>query len=139
MSILLLRTLTRKSLIGFGEFKDLTVQNLIDTLRHKELLSLYYTCRNLDYNEELINELKINKVYRIDKKNKQEERYIKNSFSYINKCLDLIISEDESQMNIVKMRLGVANKKTQSMAINKKDEYNRRKIVLRSKNQFTLR
>lgn len=136
MATLLLRTMTRKSLIGFGVFKDLTVQNLIDTLRHKELLSLYYTCRNIDFNEELIAELKIDKVFRIDKKNKSEQRWIKESNKYISQCLNLIISQDEEKMNIQKMRIGFSNKINNLKRHNKLESYRSKKIILRSKNQY---
>lgn len=135
MATLLLRTMTRKSLIGFGDFKDLTVQNLIDTLRHKELLSLYYTCRNIDFNEELIAELKIDKVFRIDKKNKRQDRWIKESNKYINQCLYLIISENE-KMVTQKMRIGFSNKKYSKQKNTKIENYSQRKIILRSKNQY---
>ena len=69
MSIVLLRTMTGKSIIGFGQYRDLTIQNLIDTAQHKELLHMYYFLRNIDYNEDIIKQLKIDQVYRIDKKN----------------------------------------------------------------------
>ena len=42
MSILLLRTLTKKSIIGFGNYVDLTIQNLFDMNKHKDLLEIYY-------------------------------------------------------------------------------------------------
>lgn len=103
MSRLLLRTLTRKSVIGFGQYSDLTVQNLIDMLRHKELLQIYYNFRNIDFNEDLIQELKIDKVYRIDKKAKSEERFLKETPFYIRTCLKLIIEDNEEKMNRQKM------------------------------------
>jgi hypothetical protein len=57
MSSVLLRTLTRKSIIGFGNYRDLTVQNLIDLFKQKELLGIYYTCRNIDFCQDLKDEL----------------------------------------------------------------------------------
>ena len=107
MSIVLLRTLTGKSIIGFGQYRDLTIQNLIDTAQHKELLHMYYFLRNIDYNEDIIKQLKIDQVYRIDKKNSKDEvRFKKEYYKYINKCLYLIISEqieNNSKNNIVRM------------------------------------
>ena len=107
MSIVLLRTLTGKSIIGFGQYSDLTIQNLIDTAQHKELLHIYYFLRNIDFHEDIIKKLKIDQVYRIDKKNGQkEDRYKKEYYKYINQCLFLIIEEQNqknSKNNIVRM------------------------------------
>ena len=77
MSVLLLRTVTRKSILGFGNFKDITIQNMIDMHMERELLHIYYTCRNIDFNQDLKDELCISGEREINKKEKQEERYIK--------------------------------------------------------------
>ena len=70
MSIVLLRTLTRKSILGFGKYVDLTVQNMLDTFLSKELLNIYYTCRNIDFNQDLKDELCIHGEREINKKEK---------------------------------------------------------------------
>jgi len=88
MSIVLLRTLTRKSIIGFGDFRDLSVQNVLDLHRHNELLNIYYTCRNIDFNQDLKDELCIHGEREINKKDKSDTRYINNFWSYIRECLD---------------------------------------------------
>ena len=69
MSILLLRTLTKKSIIGFGNYVDLTIQNLFDMNKHKDLLEIYYFFDNIDYNQEIKNDLYIINDRIIDKKN----------------------------------------------------------------------
>lgn len=126
MSIILLRTLTRKSIIGFGNLKDLTVQNLIDMARHKELLNIYYFFRNIDFTEDIIQELKIDKIYKIDKKNKSDERYIENSNNYIYQCIGLILNENKENkeiMNKTRMLLAVQSKRdtlVRNMGLSKK-------------------
>ena len=47
--VVLLRTLTRKSIIGFGQYNDLTIQNLLDTRKQMDLLKIYYFFRNIDF------------------------------------------------------------------------------------------
>jgi hypothetical protein len=135
MSIVLLRTLTRKSLIGFGAYRDLTVQNLLDMARHKELLSIYYNFRNIDFNQDLIDELKIDKVYRIDKKQVQEERYIPNASRYIRLCLGLIIEENKDNLQKVRMKIASNEKKHNRNNRIVKDNMNTIKSRLQSKNQ----
>lgn len=131
MSIVLLRTLTGKSVIGFGDYKDLTIQNLIDTAQHKELLHMYYFLRNIDFHEDIIKQLKIDQVYRIDKKTaKDEERYNKNYRTYINKCLSLIIEEQNeknSKNNIVRMI------NTRRVKVDKKKNIEHRTNIISSK------
>ena len=46
---LMLRKLTFKSIIGFGNYKDLTVQDLINLQREMELVQIYYNLAKIDY------------------------------------------------------------------------------------------
>lgn len=48
-----LRKLTFKSVIGFGNFKDLTVQDLVNLNRHKDLVNMYYKLGNIDFSEDV--------------------------------------------------------------------------------------
>ena len=96
MSIVLLRKLTRKSIIGFGDYRDLTVQNLLDMQNHKGLLEIYYFCRNVDFMPDILEELFITGERLIDKKATQEERIKRIYYSYIGKCMyDIIEQKDE--------------------------------------------
>ena len=79
--------------------------------RHKELLSIYYNFRNIDFNQDLIDELKIDKVYRIDKKQVQDERYIPNAGRYIRQCLGLIIEENKNNLQKVRMKIASSEKR----------------------------
>lgn len=103
MSIVLLRTLTHKSIIGFGNYKDLTVQNLLDTFRARELLTIYYNCRNIDFCQELKDELCIYGIKEINKKEKKEERYIPATKAYISHCLKEMAEKRSEKQNQIYM------------------------------------
>jgi len=95
--IVLLRTLTRKSIIGFGNFKDLTVQNLIDTRQQRKLLEIYYFCRNIDYMPDIKEELFILDDRVIDKKKYEEDRFNKIYYKNINFCYDKILENENEK------------------------------------------
>lgn len=142
MSSVLLRTLTRKSIIGFGNYRDLTVQNLIDLFKQKELLGIYYTCRNIDFCQDLKDELFITAEREINKKIPQEERYKKEYFACIKLCLDDIFAhkKDGELKKAIIMRakeknLKKAHLKAQERALNN-TIYG--KIAQRGRNQNTL-
>jgi len=102
MSVVLLRTLTRKSILGFGKYVDMTVQNMLDTFQKKELLNIYYTCRNIDFNQDLKDELCIHGEREINKKEKSEKRYIDKTFYYIAMCIkEMAERNTESQEKIL--------------------------------------
>ena len=78
MSVVLLRTVTKKSILGFGSYQDVSIQNMIDMRMEKELLHIYYTCRNIDFCQELKDELCISGEREINKKEKQDEKQLIN-------------------------------------------------------------
>ncbi len=65
--IVKLRKLTFKSIIGFGNYKDLTVHDLCALLRHRELIQIYYNLGNIDFSDEVKAELCINERRSIKK------------------------------------------------------------------------
>ena len=91
--IVLLRKLTRKSNIGFGDYKDMTIQNLLDLKRHKNLLEIYYFFRNIDYMPDILDELHIKNERVIDKKLQQDERVKKEYYFFISCCLNDIYND----------------------------------------------
>lgn len=70
-----LRTLTRKSKLGFGKYKDLTVQKIIDMRMPLVLISPYYKLTSINYIEDILIELKITEDYRIEKPSANKDEY----------------------------------------------------------------
>jgi hypothetical protein len=115
MSIVLLRKLTRKSIIGFGDYRDLTVQNLLDMQNHKGLLDNNYFCRNVDFMPDILEVLFITGESLIDKKATQEERIKRIYYSYIGKCMYHII-EQKDEIHGKNNMIGIRRKnKTQRL------------------------
>lgn len=143
MSVVLLRTVTKKSILGFGSYQDVSIQNMIDMRMERELLHIYYTCRNIDFCQELKDELCISGEREINKKEKQEERYIKQTYTYIAWCLKEMLNkrgEDQNQINIHQM--------TKTKKFKKRQVDMRQKVLngtifskgaLKSKNQNTFK
>lgn len=65
--IVKLRKLTFKSIIGFGNYKDITVQDMCNLHRHGELIDIYYNLGNIDFTDEVKKELCINERRSIKK------------------------------------------------------------------------
>jgi hypothetical protein len=111
MSIVLLRTLTPKSIIGFGAFTDLTVQNLLDTFRYKELLEIYYNFRNIDYCQELKETLCIVGDRVIDKKEPNPDRFFKDAKNKIFGCMSDIIEKKTPEQKKSELNFRGKNKR----------------------------
>jgi hypothetical protein len=77
MSRILLRTLTRKSKLGFGKHKNVTVQELFDRNQALQLVSAYYKLTTINYVEDILNELGISSKWRIQKPGSDKELYYK--------------------------------------------------------------
>jgi hypothetical protein len=138
--VVLLRTLTRKSIIGFSTFKDLTVQNLLDTRQHKKLLEIYYFFRNIDFMPDLLEELCIIGERVVDKKI-PKERYDKKNYVWIGLCLRDIIDNQNKEFGRNKL-IGMARKnKRINKHIQKSNEIGLNRTIFskggqRNKNQW---
>lgn len=75
MSSILLRTLTRKSKLGFWNFTNDTVQDLIDRKKHQDLISAYYKLSKINFLDDILDELKLTTEWRIEKPGTNEELY----------------------------------------------------------------
>lgn len=63
----LLRTLTRKSVLWFGKFEGLKIQQIID-LRHQTYLRwIYYNCKEVTFLDDILSEITIIEDRRIVK------------------------------------------------------------------------
>ena len=77
MAIPTLRILTRKSFLSFGKYKDYRVQEMLDLRRNLDLISAYFKLTSINYQEDILIELKITKEYRIEKPGKDYDAYYK--------------------------------------------------------------
>jgi hypothetical protein len=68
-----LRTMTRKSKLGFGKYKDKTIQEMLDLKRYRDLISPYFGLTSINYQEDILVELRISEEYRIDKPGSNKE------------------------------------------------------------------
>jgi len=129
--VTLLRTLTRKSILKFGQYCDLQVQNLLDLQRYKYLRWVYFNCSNINFMDDILDEIKIPLNFRIQKPSKNPDLYLKlqeETFeSYSDKVKEIYLKKQE------KLR----KKITKGKAINKikKNENCYKKDYLRRKNQ----
>ena len=72
-SVVLLRKMTNRSVMNFGKYFDLTVQQILDTKKRKYLRWVYFNCSNITFTDELLDELFITVDFRFDKPNKNIE------------------------------------------------------------------
>lgn len=111
-----LRTLTRKSLFGFGIMRDLTVQQGIDTGRVKEIIKMYYFLAKINFIEEVLLEIGITKELRIPKPS--NIRGDKKVYSMIKKALDNYYSKFTSNQ---RMGFSGRGKKNRVREVGKKE------------------
>lgn len=88
MSIILLRKMTLKSIIGFGHYADLRVQELIQMNKEKDLLQMYYRLGGIDFDDTVKEMLCITKERQIPKPGKDYDLYIKNVYSIIKDIME---------------------------------------------------
>ena len=74
MSILL-RTLTLKSKIGIGKYKDETVEQAIQRRKQKDLISMYYKLTTINFNSEILDLLGITREWVISKPSSNKDMY----------------------------------------------------------------
>ena len=74
--MILKRTLTIKSILGFGysENRDLSVQMLLDLKRNYVLISSYFNLDKINFTDDILDELGITKEWRIEKPGKDVEK-----------------------------------------------------------------
>lgn len=69
------RVLTRKSILGFGyaEYRNLSVQMILDLGKRKLLTDSYYGLEKIDFAEDILDELGITSEFRLVKPSKDKE------------------------------------------------------------------
>lgn len=93
MSNLLLRKMALKSIIGFGNYPLLSVQELINMEKHSVLIQMYYRLGKIDFTDEVKGMLKITKDREITKPGKDYMKYYQN----ICKMIDEIYEENKAK------------------------------------------
>lgn len=76
--ITLLRTLTKKSKFGFGEYPDKTVQDLLNIKNYSYISWIYYNMSNITFTDDILDEIKIFDDRRIMKPGKKPELHCNN-------------------------------------------------------------
>jgi len=72
-----LRVLTRKSKFGFGKMKDLTMQEILNLGKKKELISTYYKLSSINFIDDILEELGIVDEWVIEKPGTDKELFVK--------------------------------------------------------------
>lgn len=75
MNVVTLRTLTFKSKLGFGKYKNMTVIEMIGAKQHKHLTSSYYKLSKINFSEEVLLALNISEEFRMKKPSTDLTKY----------------------------------------------------------------
>ena len=71
--VTILRKLARKSTLNFGQFADMTVQQVIDLKHHRVLRWYYFNSSNITFMDDILDELNVTEKWRIAKPGKNPE------------------------------------------------------------------
>ncbi len=75
MDAVLLRTLTEKSYLKFGQFQKYRVGEVLIMGQKKYLRWVYFNCSMINFNDELLDKLNITEDFRIPKPGTEPEKY----------------------------------------------------------------
>ena len=129
--VTLLRKLTRKSTLKFGIHSDLSVQEIINLNNHKYLRWVYFNCSNIDFFEDILDEIRIPLEFRIPKPSKNPELH----FELNNHILDGCTEDFKNFLLKKNKRISLKLTKGKSICKIKQHENNFKKDYLRRKNQ----
>jgi hypothetical protein len=129
--VTLLRKLTRKSILKFGQYADVPIQSLIDLNKHKYLRWIYFNSSNIDFMEDILDDIKIPLHFRFIKPAKNPELHLK-----LNQEIFENLSDDFKE-KFLKKSVKIATKITKAKSISKIKEHEKcfKKDYLRRKNQ----
>jgi len=74
MDVPLLRTLTYKSVLGFGSYGDMTIQQILDLKHTRYLRNIYFTCSKINFTPEILDQIFVPLSYRINKPGIDKEK-----------------------------------------------------------------
>ena len=75
MDTIRLRTLTEKSIIGFGQYADLRVKDLISMNRTRDIRWIYYNCSMISFMPDILRWARIEECDEIEKPGVDRELY----------------------------------------------------------------
>jgi len=94
------RVLTRKSKLGIGKYKKETIDKMLKMHLHKALISIYYKISSIDFQPDILKELRIEGDWVLNKPSTDREKYVE-FLKY--RCL--ITSRDTELNRLKKKRL----------------------------------
>jgi len=118
----MVRKLTRKSQMKFGKYEDCTVQNVLD-IDPVYIVWTYYHSSNINYFEDILEELLIDKEFIIDKPSRCEETYSR----WQNEKWHILF--DTYQKRGMKRKLKYATKKDKQRNFNRMVKYQKQKSM----------
>lgn len=114
--VTLLRKLTLKSKLNFGQYNDLSINELINLQKKAYLRWVYFNCDKITFLDEILEEIKIPLEFRILKpgkdaiKHKELDELIKSKISGLSKHIN---EKKKKKYNKVKRKISVTlDKKT---------------------------
>jgi hypothetical protein len=108
MDVILLRKLTRKSVMGFGQYSEMSVGQIIDIQKSHYLVWVYYYLSNISFCDEILDKLYIWPRLRIEKPGKDPEM-----IKEYEKCCKVRIGHLDN-LSFIKMK--VLNKKNKRVS-----------------------
>jgi len=117
MDIPLLRTLTKKSKLGFGKYADIPIQQIFDYKQPTYLRWIYYNYEGITFTDDILNEIPILKDERINKPGKNPEM-VQFAFSNNYDCLNRYITK-RVQKNRLKAKYMCFKKSTSTQYFSK--------------------
>ena len=115
----------------FGQYEELTVQDIINLTKHKYLRWVYFNCSNIDFMDDVLDEIRIPENFRIKKPIKKPELH-----DELNKLILENLSSDFVE-KYLKNKNKIAEKTTKGKAVSNKvkDCLNYSKSALQRLNQ----
>lgn len=89
--------MTLNSIIGFGNYRDLKVGDLINISKHSELIRMYYGLEKIDFTPDVKILLRINENREIKKPGKSYDMYHKNIYDMVG---EIMSTQTEQERNI---------------------------------------
>jgi hypothetical protein len=129
--VVLLRKLSRKSIMKFGVHSLYTVQEIINLNKKKYLRWVYFNCSNIDFMDDILDEIRIPENFRFKKPSKKPELH-----DELNKLIFENLDSDFVEKYLkMKNKIAKKNLKAKSVSNKVKECLNYSKSALQRYNQ----